>query len=86
MQMPSLSWVPAPGGPNHQVRDTSYSGGDYKSEPAANSNVCVEECQAETQCRAETYIISTNTCWLKTSVPPAQHAPDFISWVKGAGP
>lgn len=62
--------------------ETSYSGADYDLLTASSATSCSELCRQRSVCRSMTYDVSSGQCWLKRSVPPAQHGPGFISATK----
>ncbi len=65
------------------IPGTSFSGDDYterKGMPTAAD--CSRLCRLQAPCRSMTYAISSKTCWLKSSVPPAQSGSDFVSATK----
>jgi hypothetical protein len=65
------------------VFGTSYSGDDYTElKGIATAEDCSQACRLQAPCRSMTYAKSSKTCWLKRSVPPAQHGDDFVSAVK----
>jgi hypothetical protein len=65
------------------VPDTSYSGDDYNElKEIASATQCAQICRVQAPCRSMTYAPSSKTCWLKRSVPPAQHGAGFVSSVK----
>ena len=57
----------------------SYSQGDIYDRPAGSPEECVQLCSNDDRCRAVTYIISQQRCWLKDRVNPAQLSSDMIS-------
>jgi hypothetical protein len=64
------------------VPNTSYSGDDYHQLTTTSPNMCAAICKVQAPCRSMTYIVSTKACFLKRSVPAAQHGADFISAYK----
>lgn len=65
------------------VRNTSYSGDDYTElQGVATADECSRVCRLQAPCRSMTYAESSKTCWLKRSVPPAQHGKGFVSAIK----
>lgn len=66
------------------ISATSFSGDDYRSMRATSPASCAQSCRYEAMCRSMTYIISARLCYLKRSVPPAQHGGDFVSALKHA--
>jgi hypothetical protein len=64
------------------VPATSYSGDDYANGPAASAAECSHRCLVQAPCRSMTYDTYAKICWLKRSVPPAQHGANFVSAVK----
>lgn len=65
------------------VVGTSYSGDDYTERHGVSSpDDCARLCRLQAPCRSMTYAISSKTCWLKRSVPPAQAGSDFVSAIK----
>jgi hypothetical protein len=57
----------------------SYSGGDIYDRPASSAEQCAILCGNDDRCRAVTYIISQQRCWLKNRINPAQYSNDMIS-------
>lgn len=57
----------------------SYSQGDIYDRPATSAEQCVQLCSNDNRCRAVTYIISQQRCWLKDRVNPTQMSSDMIS-------
>jgi len=57
----------------------SYSGGDIYDRPASSAEQCATLCANDDRCRAVTFIISQQRCWLKGSINPAQYSNDMIS-------
>jgi hypothetical protein len=57
----------------------SYSGGDIYDRPASSAEQCATLCGNDDRCRAVTFIISQQRCWLKGSINPAQYSNDMIS-------
>ena len=64
------------------VQATSYSGDDYAHALAGSPAECSRRCLAQAPCRSMTYDSYAKICWLKRSVPAAQHGANFISSVK----
>jgi hypothetical protein len=65
------------------VYTTSYSGDDYDERHGVPTpDECSRLCQLQAPCRSMTYATSSHICWLKRSVPPAQHGNGFVSAVK----
>jgi hypothetical protein len=77
--------------PRHGMREFSIdrTGGDYRNlevAPSATGETCKAACDADTQCRAWTYVrpgyLSTEArCYLKDHVMPPHHRPCCISGV-----
>lgn len=62
---------------------TSFSGDDYRHYDGIQSpEQCAEICRRQELCRSMTYIKSDKICWLKRSMPAAQHGDDFVSAFK----
>ena len=62
---------------------TSFSGDDYtERQNVATAEECSRLCRLQAPCRSMTYAKSSKKCWLKRSVPPAQHGEDFVSAFK----
>jgi hypothetical protein len=59
-----------------------YLQGDYRSEVVGSAEACSALCAQEAQCRAMTFIISQQRCWLKDTVPPTAESGDMISAAK----
>jgi hypothetical protein len=57
----------------------SYSQGDMYDRPAASAEECVQLCTNDNRCRAVTFIISQQRCWLKDRVNASQPSSDMIS-------
>ena len=57
----------------------SYSGGDIYDRPASSAEQCATLCANDDRCRAVTFIISQQRCWLKGSITSAQYSNDMIS-------
>jgi PAN domain len=66
------------------IADTSFSGDDYWHMQSPSPASCAQSCRFESMCRSMTYIIKAQICYLKRSVPPAQHGSDFVSAFKRA--
>jgi hypothetical protein len=64
------------------VSATSYSGDDYSHALAGSAAECAQRCMLQAPCRSMTYDTSAQICWLKRSIPPAQHGPNVISAFK----
>jgi len=64
-------------------RGVSYSGGDLYDRPASSAEQCVQLCRNDDRCRAITFIISQQRCWVKGSINPPQQSSDMISARKG---
>ncbi len=64
------------------VANTSFSGDDYADQRLPSAAACAQACRWQAPCRSMTYIVSAQICYLKRSVPPAQHGADFISAAK----
>lgn len=64
----------------------NLQGCDFSSIATTSSNAadCAELCRTNVDCRAMTFVVSRNTCWLKRGVPqPAPiGGPDYVSAVK----
>ena len=67
------------------VSATSYSGDDYYHYSARSPQACSRTCQIQAPCRSMTYDTVAHICWLKRSVPPAQHGDNYVSAVKLGG-
>src|SRR3954464_11018733 len=50
-------------------RNIDLPGRDYRNVPLQGAGDCSSTCQAENQCRAWTYVLSTGRCWLKDAAP-----------------
>ena len=59
-----------------------YLQGDYRKAPASSAEACASLCASEPQCRAMTFIISQQLCWLKNTVPATATSSDMISAAK----
>ena len=59
-----------------------YLQGDYRDELVGSAEACATLCANEPQCRAMTFIISQQRCWLKNTVPATATSGDMISAVK----
>ena len=57
----------------------SYSGGDLYDRPAASAEQCAQLCANDDRCRAVTFIISQQRCWIKGAINPTQQSPDMVS-------
>jgi len=57
----------------------SYNGGDIYDRPAATPEACVQLCANDDRCRAVTFIISQNRCWVKDRVNASASSSDMIS-------
>ena len=57
----------------------SFNGGDIYDRPAASAEACANLCANEDRCRAVTFIISQQRCWLKDRVNPSAQSNDMIS-------
>lgn len=64
---------------------TSYSGDDYYHYSATSPQACSRTCQVQAPCRSMTYDTYAHICWLKRSVPPAQHGDNYVSAAKLGG-
>jgi len=73
----ALSQKPSGMGP--LVRGLVYLQADYRSAPTSSAEACAALCDREPQCRAMTFIISQQLCWLKSSVPATATSNDMIS-------
>lgn len=69
--------------------NSNRPGQDYRDFdlPQANPESCRDACSQDPRCRAFTYVKpgiqgEYARCWLKDSVPPAEHAPCCASGVK----
>jgi hypothetical protein len=60
----------------------SYSGGDMYDRPASSAEDCVQLCSNDDRCRAVTFIISQQRCWLKDRVNAPAQSGDMISAIK----
>jgi hypothetical protein len=74
------------------LRDVDMNGQDYSdfAVPTGGSEVCQRACAADPDCKAYTYVKSTNTvpegrCWLKTGVPAQRAAQCCDSGIKRPG-
>ena len=61
----------------------SYSGGDLYDRPAGSAEQCVTLCANDDRCRAVTFIISQQRCWIKDRINDPQQSGDMISARKG---
>lgn len=59
-----------------------YLQGDYRSAPSSSAAACAALCAGEPECRAMTFIISQQLCWLKNTVPATASSGDMVSAVK----
>jgi hypothetical protein len=67
-------------------RGVNRQGMDFSANAptTANAELCAELCRTTSECKSMTYVISLQTCWLKTAVP-APYPPggeDYVSAVK----
>lgn len=64
-------------GVNRQGRDL-----DAYGKHTDNAELCAELCRTTPECDSMTYVISRQTCWMKSGIPdPSSHS-DMISAVK----
>ena len=73
----STSGFTGPMGPLE--REISYSGGDMYDRPANSPEQCVQLCANDDRCRAVTFIVSQQRCWVKNNVNAPQQSSDMIS-------
>lgn len=57
----------------------SYSGGDLYDRQVSSAEECVTLCANDDRCRAVTFIISQQRCWVKGSINPPQPSGDMVS-------
>ena len=60
-------------------RGISYSGGDIYDRPASSAEQCSELCANDDRCRAVTFIVSQQRCWVKDRINPSQQSGDMVS-------
>jgi hypothetical protein len=60
-------------------RGISYSGGDMYDRPSQSPEECSKLCFNDDRCRAATFIISQQRCWLKNQVNAPQQSSDMVS-------
>jgi hypothetical protein len=59
---------------------TSYNQGDIYDRPASSAEECSTMCYNDNRCRAMTFIISQQRCWIKDKVTgDVGHSPDMVS-------
>jgi len=80
---PSPVVAPAPArftGPMGQLEPgLSYSGGDMYDRPSSSAQQCVQICANDDRCRAVTFIISQQRCWVKDRINVPQPSSDMVS-------
>lgn len=47
-----------------------FNGSDYANFNVNTKSECVKKCANDNNCKAYTFNISTNLCWLKSNIPP----------------
>lgn len=47
-----------------------FNGLDYTSYSANTKKECINKCSNDSRCKAFTFNINSNLCWLKSSIPP----------------
>lgn len=57
----------------------SYSQGDLYDRAASSPEQCVQLCSNDDRCRAVTFIISQQRCWVKGTINAPQQSSDMIS-------
>ena len=57
----------------------SYNQGDLYDRPASSAEECARLCYNDDRCRAMTFIISQQRCWIKNQVNPAAASSDMVS-------
>lgn len=62
--------------------NTVRNGYDYRSFPTHKPGKCLKVCQREKQCKAFSYILDQQRCYLKSSVPNASRDHNAVSGVK----
>ena len=67
-------------------RNIDLLGRDYRNAPSQGAADCSSICQAEDQCRAWTYVLSTGRCWLKDATPKRVYNTCCISGIKKGAP
>jgi hypothetical protein len=60
----------------------SYNQGDLYDRPASSPQQCSQLCYNDDRCRAVTFVISQQRCWIKDRVNPTSSSPDMISALK----
>ena len=61
----------------------SYSGGDIYDRPSHSPEECSNLCDNDDRCRAVTFIISQQRCWIKDRINAPEHSSDMVSARKG---
>lgn len=64
----------------------SYSGGDIYDRPSQSPEECAKLCFDDDRCRAVTFIISQQRCWIKNRVNANQQSSDMVSAQKKVKP
>lgn len=62
----------------------SFLQGDIYSRQARSAEECAELCEQEMRCRAMTFIISQQRCWIKDRIRPTALSSDMVSATKQA--
>jgi hypothetical protein len=60
---------------------TDRPGGDFEAVDTPDAEACAHACVARPKCRAFTFYIPPQRCWLKSRVPVPQTHPDAVSGV-----
>lgn len=63
-------------------RGISYNQGDIYDRPATSAEECSRLCYNDNRCKAMTFIISQQRCWIKDRVNPTAQSSDMISAVR----
>ena len=63
-------------------RGISYNQGDIYDRPSSSPEQCSQLCYNDNRCRAMTFIISQQRCWIKDRVLATAQSSDMVSAVK----
>ena len=79
-QPPEPTAVPKFTGPMGSLEPgISYSSGDIYDRPSRSPEECSKLCFNDDRCRAVTFIISQQRCWIKNQVNAPQQSSDMVS-------